>query len=164
MNEQTYPNWLANRKDLYCFWNATDRDVLRSLIIGEAEGESADAMLAVAYTVTNRANRKQLGLVSHWPNSVKGNALYKNQYTCFWYDFNKRIKSMSAALTMDTDSPIYNRIVLADKLAVQAIERSVEDPSCGADHYFATRIARPKWANLMRKTATKGGHVFYSSI
>ena len=121
---------------------------LAKTIWGEARGEGARGMQAVANVVMNRVNAG-----SWYGASVKDVVLKKWQFSC-WND-NDPNKAIIENLSE-------RQLALNGSLAIarQVMNGSLPDITGGATHYHAKSIV-PSWAASMQKTAVIGNHIFY---
>lgn len=132
----------------------SDAEVLARTLYAEARNGGAVGMSHVAHVILNRANNPRW-----WGNSVRAVCLAKMQFSCWWVaDANQ--KKMLAAVPAD---PSY---AAALRIAGQAIEGQLgDDPTKGADHYYAPRGmdggVAPRWADPAKMTLEAKGHRFY---
>lgn len=129
----------------------TDRDELFGAwtLRGEAEGEGEAGMLAVAWVIRNRAARKG------WPGTITGVVLQPMQFS-FWNGDSTR----RAAVCEATD--LAHQTALLMLLEAYGMDDD-EDPTKGADHYYAEYIGEPSWASSMTQTVKIGRHLFFDS-
>lgn len=120
----------VNRNDL--------RDILYTLI-AENAGEGPEAMRYVAETILNRADQRGLT-----PAEV---VRQPHQYTGYSNPGPAAIRAQS------------DPAVLSAAEAAWALAQGSDDPTGGANHYYAPgTIAQPGWASGMTETANFGGH------
>ncbi len=123
-------------------------DILARTIYGEARGEGARGMQAVANVIMNRVKDG-----SWYGASVKDVCLKPYQFSCWNQNDPNRAIILSA-----TDAQLKQ----ARKIAEQAINGTLEDITGGATHYYADSIAAPYWAASMRQTTKIGHHIFFA--
>jgi N-acetylmuramoyl-L-alanine amidase len=124
-----------------------DTTILRLLIRGEAEGESAAGQLAVAHVVLNRIRH-----ATWWGTTTAQVALWPHQFSCFWADFNVR----HAAIDEERRAPTPQIARMVDH-AVYAID---DDPTNGAVYYWNPEACTPPWSDRITVVRTIGRHVF----
>lgn len=125
-------------------------DILARTIYGESRGESLFGKIAVAYTIVNRASRP-----SWWGKTVMEVCLKPWQYSCW-----------NAA---DPNSKLIKEVTLESHsfrdcfgVACLVLNRTMDDPTNGATHYYALSMpVPPKWAASLKATGVIGGHKFF---
>jgi len=122
--------------------------VLVATVRGEAEGEGAAGMAAVAWTVRNRVTRPR------WPSDVISVCLQPKAFS-FWNGDSKR----RASLLKDESRKHHEAAAICWQVWFDAIP----DNSLGADHYVNLTLADPEWRHTMRETVKIGDHTFYDS-
>lgn len=150
------PPWLTTRLEF--LWRATDLQLCRALIVGEAEGETDEGMRAVVWVFRNRTRYAHLGMTKQWHPSLTYNILFPHQASCFWADWSKRERAIKNAVAFP------ERYATADRAAQEALTEKYPDPTHGADHYFNPNIVRPTWAQAFTYTVRIDHHVFYRSV
>lgn len=121
--------------------------VYTATVRGEAEGEGAPGMIAVAWALRNRVTRPR------WPNDIIGVCLQPLQVS-FWNGDSKR----RARLLRD-ESPRHRA---AERICIAAWDSLAADPTDGADHYNTLK-ADPPWDDDMFLTVTIKNHEFFDS-
>jgi len=122
-------------------------DLLTACVVGEAEGESLLGKIAVACVIRNRVNDKR------WPDNYKDVILQPNQFSCF---SNKYYKP---EIMQHRWSKLYWREC---KFSAYGVYYNwVRDITNGANHYFATYIKTPSWAENKHPILRLGVHQFY---
>ena len=122
-------------------------DYLARTIYGEARGEGARGMQAVANVVMNRVK------AGGWYGaSVKDVVLKPKQFSCWNSDDPNRTIILAATAA---------QLKQARSIAEQAINGTLPDITGGATHYHAKSIT-PYWAASLKQTTTIGNHVFYA--
>ncbi|MBM3534868.1 MAG: cell wall hydrolase [Alphaproteobacteria bacterium] len=139
-----------------------DVDTLARTIYGEARGEATAGMEAVASVIMNRAREAKATLARH-PGLAR-HPLYgdgspalacvaKLQFSCW----NKNDPNREKLLAVDEDDKTFVRALA---IAEKAIAGELEDRTGGANHYHAKNV-QPGWAEMSKRTAEIGWHVFY---
>ena len=131
---------------------------LATTIYGEARGESVKGMIAVAYTVVNRAVGK----------TICQAALEPKQYSV--YNDNPALQAAAMSLKI---APRQNNAIdmvswqQAQQLAISILRKDIPDPTKGATHYFNPVLVKqlgyqqPSWAKTFKLTAVIENHRFY---
>ena len=128
--------------------NIDQTDYLARTIYGEARGEGALGMQAVANVIMNRVKKG-----GWYGASIKDVVLKPWQFSC-WNDNDKNssiIKQANAA-----------QLKQAREIADKVISGELPDITGGATQYYASSIKAPVWTKTMNKTATIGNHYFYA--
>jgi spore germination cell wall hydrolase CwlJ-like protein len=136
---------------------AQDRDIGIKTLLGEAGGEGAEGMAAVAHVLRNRATSGQ------FPTSITGVAMQAKQFS-MWNDGGGKYATISK------DNPAY---IKAGEIIDAVMGGKHVDPTNSATHYYSPQgmkalygDARPKplWfddlASKSGNNITIGGHVF----
>jgi len=121
-------------------------DYMARTLYGEARGEGARGMQAVANVIINRV--KQGGW---YGASVKDVVLKPYQFSC-WNE-----NDVNRTIILNANSA---QLATARNIAERVISGELPDITGGATHYHAKSIT-PYWASSLTKTATIGNHVFY---
>jgi len=122
---------------------ASEQDIINTLI-AEALGQGEEGMRLVGETILNRSAIRGLT-----PEQV---VRQPAQYTGY-------SNPGPAARAAQSDP---NAVSAAQ--AAWALAQGADDPTRGADHYYAPgTISQPSWARGMQPTMQGGGHNFYSS-
>lgn len=122
---------------------ASEQDIINTLI-AEAFGEGEEGMRRVAETILNRSAIRGIT-----PEQV---VTQPSQYTGYW--------SPGPAARQAQSNPA----AISAAQAAWQMAQGADDPTGGADHYFAPgSVSTPRWANSMQPTGSYGGHSFYSS-
>jgi len=109
----------------------------------EARGENLIGQTAVAFVTLNRVESRK------WPDSID-EVVYQP------YQF-----SWTKAAPVVTD---FEAFELAARIALLTLAGCLDDPTGGADHYYAPeRAATPAWARRFTKVARIDGHVFFTA-
>ena len=136
-------------------WRMSEaRLVLAQTIYGEARGEGYAGMAAVANVVMNR-----VAIGGWWGDNVIAVCKAPWQFSA-WNegDPNRRvIEAMRPG-----DNAVFD---MAYEIAGKAVAGTLPDITGGATHYYARgSIAEPSWARGAVKTASLGGHDFFSGV
>ena len=121
-------------------------DYMARTLYGEARGEGARGMQAVANVIMNRV--KQGGW---YGASIKDVVLKPYQFSC-WNE-----NDVNRTIILNANSA---QLATARSIAKRVISGELPDITGGATHYHAKSIT-PYWASSLTKTATIGNHVFY---
>lgn len=124
--------------------------VVAATVLGEAEGESPEGKLGVAFVIRNRASNQ----TGQWPRDGARVCLQPRQFSC-WDDPGRRRVMVDPR--GHTTSKAWSDSFVA---AVQAFFGLTEDPTHGANHY-CTIATYPTWAEGKAPVATIGNHKFY---
>lgn len=134
--------------DLLDMLKAVDElDLLIACVRGEAEGEPFMGKLAVACVIRNRL------LDDRWPNTYHGVMLQKWQFSCFIPKYFRE-----STLKHEWSRPFYRECRYA---AFGVYSDWVRDISGGANHYYATWIPEPDWAQGKDPVFRMDKHLFY---
>lgn len=113
----------------------------------EARGEGEEGMRAVLWVIRNRMKDP----AKRWPQTVPGVCFQKAQFSCH--------------MVSDPNASLWPRLDkswdLARNLTGEVLEEGGDDPTKGANHYYATSITAPVWADEAKATVTIGSHRFY---
>lgn len=124
------------------------RDILARTILGEARGEGASGMAAVAQTILNRSRS------GRFPDDPAKVALQDNQFSV-WNN-----GAGSGKTNYDRSSTEYqNALQIVDAVA----SGSIPDQTNGALYYHNPSVS-PAWANGVNQYGTTriGNHIFYN--
>jgi hypothetical protein len=134
-------------------------DILARTMYGEARGEGAAGMAAVGHVVFNRVDAR-----SWWGRDVVGVCHKPWQFSCW----NANDPNRARLLAVGGADPTFRSacdIAAALTQAQAAGQRSRDDPTGGATHYYAPRVvARPRWAADLQPCARIGGHDFFRDV
>ena len=121
-------------------------DITARTIWGEARGEGAQGMQAVANVIRNRV----IGL--KWFGSTFKEVCLKPKQFSAWEDLNR--PKMLAVNTSD------KQFAEAVDIATRAVNGTLPVITGGANHYHAVGV-KPSWADTSKRTAIIGRHIFY---
>jgi N-acetylmuramoyl-L-alanine amidase len=146
----------------------THRQTLAATIFGEARKEPLIGQHAVGWVIRNRTLYPQRFGVG-W----KGVCLRPSQFSC-WWSFGGVLNqaAVMAAAKQLIDGPVPapgSALARALQVADDVMAGLGNDPTNGADHYFAAAAMKPVgrvpvWAVGQTPTATIGGHRFYRLV
>lgn len=121
------------------------RYILGLAIYREARGETFRGKLLVGNTIKNRVEDRR------WPESYTDVILQPWQFSSFnKNDPNNRKFPGGSSISWQQCWEVAGEVLDDD-----------EDPSLGANHYYATWIDPPSWADENKIVVTEGTHVFY---
>lgn len=136
------------------FSEGQEVDTLARTLWGEARGEGAKGMRAVAHVIRNRVALARAKGGSWWGRDIISVCRKPYQFSCWNGDDVNRDRLMKAG----ENDPVFR---LACAVAVRAVRSlDVFDITYGATHYHRYDIA-PKWAKGRVPTVRIGAHVFY---
>jgi hypothetical protein len=149
---------MAQKRPPGLIYDEADIDAVTRTMLGEAAGEGADGLAAVAHVLVNRLE-----------NGGYGSSLYKVAHAPKQFSaWNSGALGGNNLVNMSADDPRYQE---ARAIAEQVLNGQLQDNTGGAVNYFApagmtgkkgTRKGAPSWADDMAYTTTIGGHQFYS--
>lgn len=140
-----------------------EKHCLALALYGEARGETAESMEAVAWVIINRTNSIK------FPNTVCGVVLQRSQFESLGPNTFLRflaIESQNGTMAF----PEMNNAWLANKLqhiAERVFYGLEQDPTVGATHFwsptvqFALGRTAPKWSEHLAYKRDVGNHKFY---
>ena len=130
-----------------------DRDTLTRTLFGEAGNESEAGQIAVIHAIRNRLLRGPAKRFGGTPADV---CTKPWQFSCW----NANDPMLARLLALQPSSPKYQALA-----AVVEKAWAMPDTIGGADHYFASYIAKPAWAAPPAYvTARHGVHTFYAGV
>lgn len=122
-------------------------DFMSRTIYGEARGEGARGMQAVANVIMNRVKKG-----GWYGASIKDVVLKPYQFSCWNANDPNRNIILNATPA---------QLAQARNIAERVISGKLPDITGGAVNYHAKSVS-PYWAASMTKTATIGNHIFYA--
>lgn len=143
--------------------NAEDLKYLAATLWGEARGEGAAGMLAVANVIYNRAahpNRKLFG-----GPTVKGVVLKPWQFSC--WNANDPNRKLLVRIVDENQEPKPTTkdgvaYMQAKQIAAGVLMGTVPDPTAGALYYHSKLVTPRDWNfDLLEWVGIIGNHVFY---
>lgn len=138
------------------FYDALAVDVLARTLWGEARGEGAAGMEAVACVILNRVHVADAKGGYWWGRDIVSVCQKPYQFSCW----NRSDPNYRVLLTV-TDKDVHFATAL--RLARRAVIGALPDTTGGATHYHAKSIL-PDWAAGQAPTAVIGRHIFYKLI
>ena len=124
-------------------------DTMARTLWGEARGEGATGMQAVANVISNRVKR------GGWYGATYQEVCLKPyQFSC-WNDTDPNYNKLLNVNKSDS------QFAQAVQIATKAYNGELDDITGGAINYHA-KNANPYWSKTMTKTARIGNHIFYS--
>lgn len=139
--------------DAATFNRELEIDVLARTLWGEARGEGAMGMQAVACVILNRVRVARAKGRYWWGDDIVAVCQKPYQFSCW----NKDDLNYRRLLAVDDADMQY---ATALRLARRAVHDLLEDSTGGATHYHAAGMT-PHWARLEKPTAVIGRHIFY---
>jgi len=133
-----------------------EADILARTLWGEARGESARGMEAVAAVVMNRLAVARRRGRHWWGDSVAGICRAPWQFSCW----NAGDPNRAKLLAVDSRDPAF---AMALRIARRAMSGRLPDPTGGATHYHAAGVS-PAWAAGKAPSAEIGRHLFYAGV
>lgn len=131
-------------------------DILARTLWGEARGEGAQGMQAVASVILNRLAHAQKRGHFWWGNTVIQICQKPYQFSC-WNRADPNYQKLQAVTEKDAD------FAEAQKIARRALLDLLPDATAGATHYHAAGMT-PYWVKNDRPTAVIGKHIFYKLV
>ena len=137
---------------------------LATMIWGEARGETAQGMAAVAHTALNRAAKSP-------KSGVCGVVLAPKQYSIFNNNPALRKAALSKDIVPASKNPIdqdsWQKSVL---VASMVMNGTMSDPTNGATAYLAPKMMKlkgylyPRWSREYERVAIIDSHHFYKPV
>lgn len=137
----------------HALYREMEVDTLARTLWGEARGEGTAGLQAVANVALNRVRLAQERGGMWWGNSIIQVCQKPYQFSC-WNRTDPNFKRLLAV----TSDNLYFASCL--RIARRAVYASLEDITCGADHYHAVGIV-PFWTKNQKPVAVIGDHIFY---
>jgi spore germination cell wall hydrolase CwlJ-like protein len=131
--------------------DAAGIDVLARTLWGEARGEGAAGMAAVAAVIVNRLRRP-----ARFGHDVAAVCQAARQFSCW----NEGDANRAKLLAVDARDAAF---AAALRIARRALAGALADPVDGACHYHAAGVA-PRWARGRAPCAVVGRHFFYNDV
>lgn len=138
-----------------------DRDVLARTLWGEARGEGMAGMVAVAWSIRNRADMDlhNDGKPDWWGEGYAEVCQKPFQFSC-WNKNDPNYPFLSGAKPIPAAEFVMCRLA-----AEQVIGGLKPDPTGGATHYYATTMpVPPAWAAKAAQTIKLGHHIFFKDV
>lgn len=128
-------------------------DTLARTIWGEARGEGAAGMQAVAAVILNRFAIAKKSGGYWWGHDLISICRKPYQFSC-WNENDPNFQKLQAVDSRDLS------FATALRLARRAATTGLTDPTGGATHYHAAGVS-PYWARNEKPCAVLGRHIFY---
>lgn len=129
-------------------------DVLARTLWGEARGEGSAGMVAVGWTIRNRAAHP-----GWWGKDIVGVCQAPYQFSC-WNKNDPNYPYLSGAKQIPA-----GEYLRAREAALSVLSGSQSDPTGGATHYYATTMSKPPaWAAKAKRTVVIGHHAFFRDV
>ena len=134
--------------------NLSDSDTLARTIWGEARGEGAVGMQAVACVIMNRLKVSP----ARWGASIKDVCLQHLQFSCW----NENDPNRDKLLSVNASDPAF---LIALDIADEACNDGLQDITNGATSYYSAWMEIPPyWAKGVSPCATIGHHDFLKGV
>lgn len=131
-----------------------DTQILARTVWGEARGEGAAGMQAIANVVRNRANSG----ITWWGNDIRSCCLKPWQFSCW----NKNDPNRPKLLSVTEDDPQFAQCL---DFARSAAAGQISDNTNGATSYYDARMPTPPvWSVGKEPCAIIGHHRFYKGV
>lgn len=138
------------------FYDGIIVDVLARTLWGEARGEGAEGMKAVANVILNRAVVAQKKGKFWWGNDIIQICQKPYQFSC-WNRSDPNFRKLQSVDEKD----LYFATAL--RVARRAVAGVLDDMTGGATHYHASSIV-PYWAKGKAPSFVIGAHKFYNLV
>lgn len=125
-----------------------DLDILTRTLLGEARGEGVIGMRGVGWVARNRTLHS-----AYFGVGISGVLLKRAQFSCW----NQGDPNRAVIMRLASTSPLY---VDARQIAADVLNGAVDDPTNGADSYYAITSHAPYWAATAVRTRLIGHHQF----
>ena len=143
-------------KTMQCFYDEITVDVLARTLWGEARGEGAQGMEAVANVILNREKIARAKGKFWWGNNIIQICQKPYQFSC-WNRSDPNFRKLQEV----DGSDLY--FATAFRIANRAVLGVLDDITLGATHYHADYIT-PYWAKGKEPIAIIGSHKFYDLV
>lgn len=138
------------------FLKEIEVDVLARTLWGEARGEGATGMEAVASVILNRVEVARSKGGFWWGNNIIQVCQKPYQFSC-WNKNDPNFKKLTSVTSDDM------HFATALRIARRSLLGFVKDSTYGATHYHTFNIL-PHWAKGQKPTTRIGRHIFYTLI
>lgn len=136
------------------FYKMVEIDILARTLWGEARGDGAIGMQAVANVILNRVAIAREEGKFWWGNNIVQVCQKPYQFSC-WNRSDPNFKRLQNVDETDEN------FKLALALARKAVAGCLADHTNGATHYHMGKYSPPYWASKESPCAVVGGHIFY---
>ena len=144
------------RADSKEFYRELEIDVLARTLWGEARGEGAVGMKAVACVILNRVKIAQARGSYWWGNNIIQVAQKPYQFSC-WNRSDPNFRKLQA---VDDGDLVF---ATALRIARRAAAGTLSDITDGSTHYHAAGIT-PYWTKNEKPVMTLGRHIFFRLV
>lgn len=154
------PNTYSHKKIVEVKVSPKDVKCLAMTIYGEARGEPEQGMIAVGYTVVNRAINKSVCKVALEPMQY---SVYNDNPTLQWAAQSLSPKAIPPKMNTIDRAAWKQSLAIADAV----LHKWVVDPTNGATHYISPVAMKalgykdPPWVRSFELAAVIDNHVFY---
>lgn len=124
-----------------------DVHAVAATIWGEARSEPLAGQIAVGCVIRNRTLTP-----GWWGSGWRGVCLAPHQFSCWWDQQGTRVRYID-----ESDSKFLGLLGIAEDI----MSGKYDDPTHGADHYYADTIDAPEWAIGKVPTVVIGRHRFF---
>lgn len=142
------PKWTED------FADDSEEMLLARAMYGETGGESKETKIGVGWTIKNRVQDPQ----QRWGKTYHEVILAKDQYDSFWnkdtYDKIRDPKIHNNPIEMAAWQASY-------EASIMVLTEKINDPTYGSNHFYATTIPKPYWADDQKFTVQIGITRFY---
>jgi spore germination cell wall hydrolase CwlJ-like protein len=129
-------------------------DILARTLWGEARGEPEKGIVAVAWVVLNRLNKRP----TQFGTSIADVCQKPWQFSCW----NAGDSNLPKLLAVTTASASFRQCL---EIARSAVTNTLpSDPTKGSCHYYAVSATMPDWAIGHTPAVRIGAHLFYNDI
>ncbi len=143
-------------KTMQEFYNEITKDVLARTIWGEARGEGAKGMQAIANVILNRVAIADKRGSFWWGDDIIQVCQKPYQFSC-WNRSDPNFQKLQQVNETDHD------FATAKYIAQKGIEGKLKDITHGATHYH-TKTTKPYWAKSKTSCKVIGNHVLYALV
>ncbi len=140
-------------KSMQDFYDDISVDTLARTLWGEARGEGAEGMVAVALVILNRVKVAEHKGKFWWGNNIIQVCQKPYQFSC-WNRSDPNFRKLQSVGVED----LY--FATAKRIAARAVIGALDDITKGATHYHASNIT-PYWAKGKSPITVIGAHKFY---
>lgn len=136
------------------FYDDTEEILFARAVYGEVGGESYEAKIAVGWTIRNRVEDNR----NRWGKTYHDVILQVDQYDALW---DKRTSDKVKKPPISGSKREKEAWENSYRAAIQVVSGETSDSTKGANHFYATTIPRPLWADENKLTIQIGITKFY---
>jgi len=129
-----------------------DMDVMSRTLYGECRGEPHKGQIAVAWVIRNRLKRPK-----RFARTIAGICKQSFQFSC-WNSGDPNRAKLDALPANDAT------LLKLRAVCIDVLGGFVEDPTDGAQFYYATSIPAPAWADGHEPSVVIGRHAFFNDV